>query len=702
MTSNFSSASKNETRPGPAATTDPAAPDPRTEAAEVLLDGERAVVVVDLDSGEPALQWTNTAFEQLLGYTAVPEHPCSSPLSSGYRSVVLAQLAEHALDGEDFTLSVPLRRADGHEIILDMIVSPRSVNGALRRFVFVQSGPPGPVRTDGQELVRYSRYMLEAMAKVAEVVSEGDDATALAVIARMLSRHAVAWCSFYAEDTVLHEITGLDDVGRVPERAGRGRTTSDATDPVARLLDGGPMRRICLDLDGHYPAGSASAQLAELINQAAPHSRGLGREAIVAPLQGRGSVLGLMAVIEPEEQGASGESGLLVESTARRVGMAMDHVRLYQAEHSLAETLQRAMLPELEHIDSLDVWTYYSPNAEHTQVGGDWYDVVHLNQDTVGVVVGDVVGHDVEAAAAMGQLRSVLRTLATELRDPGTVLSRLDAMVASMRLRRLASLVYATLTPDSDGSGNWTVHYSTAGHLPPMRAANGHVQQMDSARGPMVGYGHGQRSTAQLRLAPGDEFVLYTDGLLERRDHPAREGVARLREVLADSADEQLAAGVGEQVLRAFSAPAEDDIAVVIIRVPDTSASSLGQRRYRHWRLPPATESVRRARRLVHEACASWDREVSAIELVASELVANAVVHGHGAVQLRIQDTGDGVRLEVEDANPVPPAHLEPHAARVGGFGMQIIARLADWGWRPSGPGKVVWARVHQDASVHR
>src|SRR5699024_6277849 len=152
------------------------------------------------------------------------------------------------------------------------------------------------------------------------------------------------------------------------------RTTTDTADPVARLLDGGPMRRIRLDLDADYPVGSASAQLAQLINDSAPHGPGLRREAILAPLQGRGSVLGLMAVIEPGQQGASAESGVLVEATARRVGMAMDHVRLYQAEHSLAETLQRAMLPELDDIDSLDVWTYYSPNAEHTQVGGDWYD----------------------------------------------------------------------------------------------------------------------------------------------------------------------------------------------------------------------------------------------------------------------------------------------------------------------------------------
>lgn len=702
MTNNFVSASQVESRGEREASFASDRVTAQQDASQVLLAGDRAVAVVDLVATGPVLRWANPAFDRITGYAAERGRVRSRLLSPGYRSVVLAQIAEHALDGDDFTLSVPLVRADGHEIIVDTVVTPRQIDGVVRRFVFVQTAPPEPVRTDVQELVHHSRQMLEAMARVTEVVSEGDDSSALSVIARMLSRDVFAWCGFYAEDTVVREITGLDQPGRSTGRfTGRGRTTSDAADPVARLLEGGPMRRIRLDLDADYPPGSASAQLTELINAAAPSRPDLRREAILAPLQGRGSVLGLMAVMEPGQGGSFAESGLLVESTARRVGMAMDHVRLYQAEHSMAETLQRAMLPELDHIDSLDVWTYYSPNAEHTQVGGDWYDVVHLTQDTVGVVVGDVVGHDVEAAATMGQLRSVLRTLATELHDPGTVLTRLDAMVAGLRLRRLASLVYAGLTPDTDGNGYWTMRYSTAGHLPPMVAGAGKVRHLDAARGPLVGYGDGPRSTAQTRLAPGEVVVLYTDGLLERRRHPAQQGVARLTDVLAASSGRQ-AADVGEHVLRAFAAPPEDDIAVVVIRVPEVGAAQVGRGRYRRWRLAATTDSVRRARRLAKEACASWGRQIGAVELVASELVANAVVHGRGSILLRMQDAGDGVRVEVEDANPVPPAHLEPHAARVGGYGMQIVERLADWGWRPSGQGKVVWARVHESTTLER
>ena len=670
-------------------------------AAEVVLDGERAVAVVDLAGSGPVLRWANTAFQRITGYTAREGRARGDLISPGYRSVVLAEIAEHAIDGASFPLTVPLLRADGHEIVLDAVVTPRAVDGVIRRFVFVQSGPPQPVRTDVQELVHGSRHTMEALAKVSDVIHEGEDADALTVIARALCQHVYAWAGFFAEDSVLRPITGLDSVTSAHVRhPRRGITYSDEEDPVGRLLVTGPMRRVRLDLDAVYLPGSASQQLADLINAATERGPGLRREAIVAPLQGRGSVLGLMAVIEPGERAASQESGLLLESTARRVGLAMDHVRLTEGEHVLAETLQRAMLPDLDHIDSLDVWTYYSPNAEHAQVGGDWYDVVHLGEDVIGAVVGDVVGHDVEAAAAMGQLRSVLRTFASELHDPGTVLSRLDGMVESMRIRRPASLVYATLQPSQVRPGDWTLRYSSAGHLPGLLVSAGEVTEMDEARGRLMGFGDGERSTAELPLEPGDVLVLYTDGLVERRDRPVHDGVARLRETLLAAAAEMDAAGVGEQVLRQFAAPPEDDIAVVVIRVPSLE-SGLGQRgRFRRWRLAPATDSVRRARKLVAEACTSWDRDPGAVELIVSELVANAVLYGEGTVLLRLQDTGDGVRIEVEDGNPVPPTHLEPHAARVGGYGMQIVERLADWGWRPSGPGKVVWARVHRDTTL--
>ncbi|WP_434081572.1 PP2C family protein-serine/threonine phosphatase [Sanguibacter sp. Z1732] len=143
-----------------------------------------------------------------------------------------------------------------------------------------------------------------------------------------------------------------------------------------------------------------------------------------------------------------------------------------------------------------------------------------LPDDAVVLVIGDVAGHDIEAAAAMGQLRSVVRAFAADLHDPGEVLSRVDRIVDSMRIGRVASLTYSILTP-IDGGGDWELRYSRAGHLPGLLISDGEVRQLDGAGGRLVGFGATTRQSATERLRPGDVLVLYTDGLVERRDRPA-------------------------------------------------------------------------------------------------------------------------------------------------------------------------------------
>src|SRR5699024_3570481 len=137
---------------------DSAKEDPKDAAAQGVLESERAVAVVDLGPHGPVLRWVNSAFERITGLTAREGRARREGVSAGCRSVVLAEFAERAVDGVRFPLSVPLLRAEGHEIILDAVVTPRELDGAIRRFVFVQNGPQEPVRTDVQELVHYSRH----------------------------------------------------------------------------------------------------------------------------------------------------------------------------------------------------------------------------------------------------------------------------------------------------------------------------------------------------------------------------------------------------------------------------------------------------------------------------------------------------------------------------------------------------------------
>ena len=190
--------------------------------------------------------------------------------------------------------------------------------------------------------------------------------------------------------------------------------------------------------------------------------------------------------------------------------------------------------------------------------------------------------------------------------------------------------------------------------------------------------------------------LYYTDGLIERRDRGLRDGLAALSSVAAGITARD-AAGVGEELLSRLADHPEDDVAMVVVRVPSPhdSSSQVRSPRRRRWSLPSEPASIGRARHAVVRTCEAWGiPDAANAELVVSELVANAVLHGYGHVSLQLYDTGDGLRIEVEDANPTPPVTTDGHPGRVGGFGMQIVERLADWGWRQSRGGKLVWAKV--------
>ena len=158
------------------------------------------------------------------------------------------------------------------------------------------------------------------------------------------------------------------------------------------------------------------------------------------------------------------------------------------------------------------------------------------------------------------------------------------------------------------------------------------------------------------------------------------------------------AAGVGEELLSRLADAPQDDIAVVVVRVPDPAAPPVvedEQGRRRRWSLPSEPGSIARARHAVLRSCEAWGIPVrQSAELVVSELVANAVLHGWGHLVLRLFDVGGALRIEVEDANPAPPVSVDGHEGRVGGYGMRIVERLAEWGWEPTAHGKLVWAVV--------
>ncbi|GEL45275.1 hypothetical protein CHO01_03910 [Cellulomonas hominis] len=689
------------------------------------------VLVAAAEPPDWPIVWVNRAFTEVTGLTledvAGPAAGMIAPAaedSSGLHQLQDAVLAERATSA-----LLRLRRADGDWFWARTVVTPvvGGDGGRPSHWVAALVDVTSEVDRDAAvaaevEVVRQESEDLALIGTVSDLVMDLDDPYGLRAIAELLSRRVVSWAGFYVDDDGLHAADGVDTTRVswaqrrqpagapgpfVPRRGAR----SAVPDAVQRLLDGEGEGAVAIDFDvsATYEPRTASAWLAADLRARIPGGAGLGHVAVLA-LPGRHRVLGLLAVVprgaEPgQEDGVPGRVGLdertrtILSLTGRRVGLAMENVRLYAREHRVAETLQRAMLPEQAEVDGLDVWSYYAPNVVYAQVGGDWYDVVQISSDVVGVVIGDVVGHDVEAAAAMGQLRSVVRAYAFEVTEPGPVLERVDTLVGGMRIPRSAGLVLTTLTRrggDEGGCPSWHLEYSRAGHLPALLVRDGEVVLLDGAGGALIGFGDGQRTTARADLRPGDVLVFYTDGLIERRDRALLDGVAALREVAAGATAVD-AAGIGEELLARLADSPEDDVAVVVVRIPDLTDTSGhgGNVRSRRWQLPSEPASIARARHAVLRTCHAWELgDASNAELVVSELVANAVLHGWGRVTLRLHDTGEGLRIEVEDSNPTPPVATEGHPGRIGGFGMRIVERLADWGWRPSRGGKVVWARV--------
>jgi serine phosphatase RsbU (regulator of sigma subunit) len=214
----------------------------------------------------------------------------------------------------------------------------------------------------------------------------------------------------------------------------------------------------------------------------------------------------------------------------------VDNARLYSEAQEAAITLQRSMLPSIPQVPGLDIAAHFLPSSGTAAVGGDWYDVLPLPDGAVGLAIGDVMGHDMHAAAAMGQLRSVLRSYAWEGDSPAGVLDRLDRLVQGLHMAQLATTIYARLVPSDDG---FVLTYANAGHLPPLLLTpDGKVVWLEEGHSPLIGAvdeadKNGEpRAQASLPLPVGSVLLLYTDGLVEDRALDLEVELGRLEDIL--------------------------------------------------------------------------------------------------------------------------------------------------------------------------
>ncbi|MFD3875277.1 SpoIIE family protein phosphatase [Streptomyces sp. NPDC058623] len=282
----------------------------------------------------------------------------------------------------------------------------------------------------------------------------------------------------------------------------------------------------------------------------------------MVPLVARGTVLGAVAVTRVREREPFDEQdGVLIDELVARAALNIDNARMYTTQRQAARTLRRSLTNSaLPEVPGLELTGRYLPASDH-DVGGDWFDVIQLPRGRTGLVIGDVMGHGIHAAAVMGQLRTAVRTLAREDVPPARLLRSLDAVVADLGEDEMATCVYAVHDPATGGCV-----IARAGHPPPaLAAADGTVTFLDGPAGTPLGTGGQDFRTEEVPLPPGSLLVLYTDGLIEARDRDLDEGMERLGRALGEAAQplEELCEGILTQLLP--TAP-QDDVAVLLAR----------------------------------------------------------------------------------------------------------------------------------------
>ncbi|WP_307875029.1 PP2C family protein-serine/threonine phosphatase [Frankia nepalensis] len=266
------------------------------------------------------------------------------------------------------------------------------------------------------------------------------------------------------------------------------------------------------------------------------------------------------------------------DDVTARVEARAEREELYGRAHAVAEMLQRSLLPEMPTVPGLTFVARYLPASDTARVGGDWYDVLSLPDGRVGLAIGDVMGHDLPAAAAMAQLRSTLRAYAWELVGPGEVLERLDRLAQGLAMDSFATVFYAILEPNT--SGGATLSYANAGHLPPLlcAAGGGPVHRLSDAHSLLLGVSDiGARDEASVALPPGSTLLLYTDGLVEQRGRDVEDGIDRAAALLAGHTPPPASRQVADSGLEGLAdtltsqatggEPQQDDIAVLLVRL---------------------------------------------------------------------------------------------------------------------------------------
>ncbi|MFD8980206.1 SpoIIE family protein phosphatase [Streptomyces sp. NPDC059564] len=420
---------------------------------------------------------------------------------------------------------------------------------------------------------------------------------------------------------------------------------------------------------------------------------------VAVPLYARGLILGCVTVWRSQLPSAFSEAdAALLQDVASRAALGVDNARRYTKEHRSAVALQRSLLPHsVLNVAAADTAGVYQPAGGGVGVGGDWFDVIPLPSLRVAFVVGDVVGHGLDATAAMARLRTAVQTLADLDLDPGELLTHLDDLVLGFSSEQMtgesraepavlgATCLYAVYDPATRRCAA-----ATAGHPPPALLPPGEEPYfLDMTPGPPLGVGGMPFEVTEFGVRPGSTLAFFTDGLVEHRGGDIEEGMERLRSSLAGAGSSRPLGEISQTICdEVLPHEPADDIALLLARTHALASDQVAE-----WEIEPDLAHVAHARELVLGRLSDWqlDELGFVTELVASELVTNAIRYAGGPVGLRL--IRDRVLVcEVSDRSSTQPRLRRARDTDEGGRGLFLVAQLTDrWGCRFTSTGKTIW-----------
>ncbi|MFJ5265255.1 SpoIIE family protein phosphatase [Streptomyces sp. NPDC088387] len=532
------------------------------EQGRILAVNHRAEQLLDRKAGDLLGQDAHHLLHRGPHGRPLPRTQC------GMRQVLHTGLTAQA--DEDY-----FARGDDTVLRISWLVTPYVLGGENGTLVVfhapeARARADSPPATAGQPLPE-----LERLALLAETTSR---LTSTLDVDEALRRLVSLVVPRLADWVVVDLITERDEVWRKVVAHGDGATTvyrDDLQGAMPPIPEESPMplsralRGVASTLTGpqayaQEPDSGIAVEQRHLFGATRMHS------AAIAPLHSTREVMGALTLGRTENPVPFGHTDLsLLEDIARRAGFALDNARLYQRQRKVAETMQKHLLPQMPHVPHLKTAVRYVAAPDASQVGGDWYDAFPLSDGSTALAIGDVAGHDLEAAAGMAQVRNMLRAYAWfEQEPPSRIVERLDEAIQHITDVTMATMIFARIEPGEDG--RWQLSWTNAGHPPPLLVSHdGLAHYLTDGHGILLGANSdAPRPDAHATLPPGSTLVLYTDGLIEVPGHHLDTGLNRLRKHAAALAHRPLAAFTDELLRRVRSTDNDDDVAMLVLRTP--------------------------------------------------------------------------------------------------------------------------------------